>query len=150
MKYILILLLLPIITNSQASVDSAGNIIGYAKSNNPVFTGQVTMPPTVVTTSATGPTVASTGTVTVSMTNPIITCTPTGAMTLNATGGIAGQRMTFIFTTSGVTSFVITFGTNFKSTGTLATGTTTAKIFPVSFLCTNGTQWLETSRTIAQ
>lgn len=92
---------------------------------------------------------ATTGTMTVSMTTSIITCTPTGAITLNASGGVAGQRATFVFTTSGVSSFVITFGTNFIKVGTLATGTTTGKTFCVSFLCTNGTQWVETGRTTA-
>jgi hypothetical protein len=98
----------------------------------------------------TAATSATTGTMTVSMVTPIITITPTAACTFNATGGVTGQRSTFVVTTSGTTSFVLTFGTNFKSTATLATGTTTAKIFTVSFLCTNGTQWVELSRTTAQ
>lgn len=92
---------------------------------------------------------ATTGTMTVNMTTEMITVTPTGACTFNASGGVTGQRITFVITTSGVSSFVLTFGTNFKSVGTLATGTTTAKIFSVSFLCTNAVQWIETSRTIA-
>ncbi len=89
------------------------------------------------------------GTVSVSMVTAVITCTPTGAMTLNFTGGVAGEVTTFIFTTSGVSSFVITFGTNAKSQGTLATGTTTGKVFSVSFRCKDGTTWVETGRTIA-
>ena len=93
---------------------------------------------------------ATTGTMTVNMTTPIITITPSGACTFNGSGGVTGQRATFVVTTSGVSSFVLTWGTNFKSTATLATGTTTAKIFAVSFLCTNGTQWIETGRTAAQ
>lgn len=95
-------------------------------------------------------TTATTGTMTVSMTTPIITITPTGACTFNASGGATAQRITFVVTTSGVTSFNLTFGTNFKTTSTLATGTTTGKIFAVSFLSTNGTQWIETGRTTAQ
>ncbi len=92
---------------------------------------------------------ATTGTISVSMTTEIITCTPTGAMTLNATGGVAGQRVTFIFTTSGVNSFVITFGTGFVKVGTLATGTTSARRFTVSFIF-DGVSWIETGRTAAQ
>ena len=57
--------------------------------------------------------------------------------------------MTFVVTTSGTTSsFTITFGTNFKTTGTLATGTVTAKVFTVSFIG-DGSNMCETSRTTA-
>jgi hypothetical protein len=91
----------------------------------------------------------TTGTITVSMTTSVITITPTGACTFNASGGIAGQRITFVITTSGTTSFTLTWGTNFKTTATLATGTTTAKKFCVSFVCVDGTQWVETGRTAA-
>lgn len=100
--------------------------------------------------SASAPTSATTGTITVNMISSVITCTPTGAMTLNASGGVAGQIITFSFTTSGTTSFVITFGTNFRKTGTLATGTTSARFFTVTFRCLDGTIWSEISRTAAQ
>lgn len=95
---------------------------------------------------------ATTGAMTVNMANgiSIFTITPSGACTLNGSGGVIGTRMSFVITTSGVSSFNITFGTNFKSVGVLATGTTTGKIFAVSFLCTNGVQWVETGRTAAQ
>ena len=85
---------------------------------------------------------------TVSMGTEMITVTPTGACTFNATAGVTGQRITFIISTSGTTSFVLTFGTNFKAVGTLATGTVTAKVFTVSFIY-NGAVWTETGRTIA-
>jgi hypothetical protein len=78
-----------------------------------------------------------------------VTITPTGACTFNASGGKAGARCSFVVTTSGTSSFVLTFGTNFKSVGTLATGTTTAKVFVVSFVCKDGTLWAETGRTAA-
>lgn len=97
----------------------------------------------------TASTSATTGTMTVSMVTPIITITPTNACTFNATGGVTAQRLTFVITTSGASSFTLTWGTNFRSTGTLATGTTTAKIFCVSFIYT-GSVWVETARTIAQ
>ncbi len=91
---------------------------------------------------------ATSGTMTVSMTTEMITITPTNACTFNASGGVTGQRVTFVITTSGVSSFTLTWNTNFRTTGTLATGTTTAKIFCVTFLY-NGSLWLETNRTAA-
>jgi hypothetical protein len=79
----------------------------------------------------------------------VITITPTGACTFNGSGGKAGARCTFYITTSGTSSFTLTWGTNFKTTTTLATGTTTAKVFCVSFVCKDGTTWAETGRTTA-
>lgn len=93
-------------------------------------------------------TTATTGAMTVPMTSEIITITPTGAATFNATGGVAGQRITFVVTTSGTTSFTLTFGTNFRAASTLATGTTTAKKFAINFLF-DGSTWIETGRTAA-
>ena len=100
--------------------------------------------------SASAATSATTGTITVNMTTSVITCTPTGNMTLNASGGVAGQIITFSITTSGTTSFTLTFGTNFRKVGTLATGTTSARFFTVTFRCLDGTIWTEISRTAAQ
>jgi hypothetical protein len=93
---------------------------------------------------------ATTGTMTVNMTTRIITITPTNACTFNASGGTAGQIVTFIITTSGVSSFVLTWGTNFRKTGTLATGTTSARFFAVTFIYIDGTIWQELSRTAVQ
>lgn len=96
-------------------------------------------------------TTATTGTMTVSMTTPIITITPTGACTFNGTGGVVGQEVVFIVTTSGVSSFVLTWGTNYRTTATLSTGTTTAKIFTVTMKCIAATPtWVEIARTTAQ
>lgn len=93
---------------------------------------------------------ATTGTMTVTMNTKLITIVPSGSCTFNGTGGVTGQECIFVITTSGASSFVLTWSTNFKTTATLATGVTTAKIFCVSFICTNGTQWVETGRTAAQ
>lgn len=93
---------------------------------------------------------ATTGTMTVNMTTAVVTITPTGACTFNASGGVTGQITTFAITTSGVTSFVLTWGTNFRKTGTLATGTVSARFFSVSFVCINGTIWQELARTAVQ
>jgi len=91
---------------------------------------------------------ASTGTIAVTMDGSIKTLTPTGACTLNASAGKQGQECTFVITTSGTTSFNITFNTNFKANGVLATGTTTAKTFIFKYIYV-GTTWIEISRTVA-
>ena len=76
------------------------------------------------------------------------------SVTPNATGSFtttvppAGTKCSLIVNTSGVTSFTMTFGTGFKSTGTLATGTVTAKTFTISFI-SDGTSVIETGRTVA-
>lgn len=92
---------------------------------------------------------AATGAMTVPMDASVKTITPSGNCTFNASGGVAGQLVTFVVTTSGTTSRTLTWGTNFKTVGTLATGTVTARTFCVTFRCTNGTQWVEISRTAA-
>lgn len=92
---------------------------------------------------------ATSGTMTVNMVTSVITITPSGACTFNASGGVAGQRVSFIVTTSGTVARVLTFGTNFKAAGTLSTGTVTAKVFQVSFTCKDGTLWVEEGRTAA-
>ena len=98
----------------------------------------------------TGALPATTGTMTATMDRAVLTITPTGACTFNGSGGVAGQLTTFAITTSGVTSFTLTWGTNFRKTGTLATGTTSARFFSVTFRCLDGTVWQEIARTAAQ
>lgn len=78
----------------------------------------------------------------------VATLTPTGNCTLNASGGVNNQIAILIVTTTGTTSFTVTFGTNFKSQGTLATGTVAGKVFTLKFVCNAGT-WSELSRTTA-
>lgn len=60
-----------------------------------------------------------------------------------------GATYRLIVVTSGTTSRTLTFGSNFKSTGTLATGTVTAKTFVLTFTF-DGTNFIECSRTTAQ
>jgi len=91
---------------------------------------------------------ATSGTITVTMDGSYKTITPTGACTFNASGGVPGQRCAFIITTSGTTSYTLTWSTNFKATGTLATGTVSGKKFVVEFIY-DGTLWCECSRTAA-
>lgn len=95
-------------------------------------------------------TAATTGIISVNMNNiNTYNITPTGVCTFNAVGGSGGQSCTFIITTSGTTAFVLTWGTNFKTAGTLSTGIVTGKVFCVTFVCKDGTLWVETSRTTA-
>lgn len=78
------------------------------------------------------------------------TLTPAQDETINAvtTGAISGRTYSLVITTSGTTSRTLTFSTNFKTTGTLATGTTSAKKFVISFIF-DGTTFNEVSRTTA-
>ena len=93
---------------------------------------------------------SSSGTISLDLTiDKILKQTPTGNSTFNATSvGLPGKTLTFVITTSGTTSYTLTFGTGFKSTGTLATGTVTAKVFTVTFV-SDGINYLEVSRTTA-
>ncbi len=74
--------------------------------------------------------------------------TVTAARTLTTTVPAAGTRCAVLILTSGTTSYVVTFGTGFKPTGTLATGTTSARIFVVNFI-SDGTNLYEAGRTAA-
>lgn len=76
-------------------------------------------------------------------------CTPTGSITLTTTGTpLVGVYYYIVYTTSGVSSFVITYSTGFKSTGTLTTGTVSGKVFTMSFI-SDGTNLNEVARTVA-
>lgn len=81
-------------------------------------------------------------------TNPYVKVTPTATATYTTTVPPAGTRCTLLILTSGTSSFTITFGTGFKPTGTLATGTTAARVFVVVFV-SDGTNLYEVSRTVA-
>lgn len=78
------------------------------------------------------------------------TLTPGEDETINAvtTGAVAGRTYSLVITTSGTTSRTLTFSTNFKTTGTLATGTSSAKKFVITFIF-DGTTFTEVSRTTA-
>lgn len=81
---------------------------------------------------------------------PIFAWGPGEAETINATsGGYPDQRLTFIIDTIDTNSRVLTFGTNFRSTGTLTTGATAARRFVLVFV-SDGIVWSEQSRTAAQ
>lgn len=71
----------------------------------------------------------------------------TGNATINAnSSGIAGEEMTIIIGNDATSGKVITFGTNFRSAGTI-TGTA-SKTATIKFI-SDGTAWFETCRTLA-
>jgi hypothetical protein len=74
--------------------------------------------------------------------------TVTANRTLTTTVPVAGSIRTVLILTAGASSFTVTFGTGFKPTATLATGTVAARVFALSFI-SDGTNLYETSRTIA-
>lgn len=74
--------------------------------------------------------------------------TVTAARTLTTTVPAAGVRCSVLILTSGTSSFVVTFGSGFKPVSTLATGTTSGRIFVVSFI-SDGTNLYEFARTAA-
>jgi hypothetical protein len=78
----------------------------------------------------------------------VYSSTPTANVTYTVQATIPGQRVAIIVTTSGTTSYTITFGSGFRSQGTLATGTVTAKVFIIEFI-SDGTNMYEISRTTA-
>jgi hypothetical protein len=81
-------------------------------------------------------------------TNTNTRITVTAARTLTTTVPAAGVRCSVMVLTAATSSYVITFGSGFKPVGTLATGTTTARVFVVNFI-SNGTNLYETGRTAA-
>jgi hypothetical protein len=81
-------------------------------------------------------------------TNSTVKVTPTATATYTTTVPAAGCEAFLIILTSGTTSYTITFGTGFKTTGTLATGTVTAKVFVLEFI-SDGTTLNQVSRTTA-
>lgn len=81
-------------------------------------------------------------------TNNTAKVTPTNNITFTSTVPAAGTHCHVIVLTSGTSSFTCTFGTGFKPTGTLATGTTSARVFVIGFI-SDGTNLYETGRTAA-
>jgi hypothetical protein len=81
-------------------------------------------------------------------TNSSVKVTPNATATYTTTVPAAGNRRTIIILTSGTSSYTITFGTGFKPTGTLATGTSSAKVFVLHWI-SDGTNLYEAGRTAA-
>lgn len=73
--------------------------------------------------------------------------TPTQSCTINAASVPTNHRRIVIHvTTSGTSSYTVTFGSNFRSTGTLATGTVSGVTYTIGFE-SNGVSFFETGRT---
>lgn len=71
-----------------------------------------------------------------------------GTIAATTTGALVGKTYRIKILTSGTSSFTLTFGSNFKTTGTLATGTSDAKTFIMTFVF-DGTNFVEAGRTTA-
>jgi hypothetical protein len=78
----------------------------------------------------------------------VVRVTPNATATYTTTVPPAGAICVLSILTSGTTSYTITFGSGFKTTGTLATGVTSARYFNITFV-SDGTNLIETSRTVA-
>jgi hypothetical protein len=78
----------------------------------------------------------------------VVRVTPNADATYTTTVPGAGAICVLSILTSGTTSYTITFGSGFKSTGTLVTGTVTARYFNITFV-SDGTNLIETARTVA-
>jgi len=82
----------------------------------------------------------------------IYTLTPnaTGTIAMGTIpGGCVGSIVQLVVTTSGSSSYTITFSTNLKSQGTLSTGTSTGMTFVINYLIYSTTSVIEMSRTTA-
>jgi len=80
--------------------------------------------------------------------NKLTTVTISADTTLTTTVPKVGSSAYVIVITSGATSRTVTFGTGFKSTGTLATGTDADRRFVFHFI-SDGANLVEVSRTAA-
>jgi hypothetical protein len=82
-------------------------------------------------------------------TNMAVKVTPTATATYTTTVPAAGVCVRLIILTSGTTSFTITFGTGFKSVGTLATGVTSARVFTIDFISDGTNLYEDGTRSVA-
>lgn len=80
--------------------------------------------------------------------NETVIVTPTATATYTTTSAAAGSVARLIILTSGTSSYTITFGSGFKTTGICTTGTVSARYFVFNFV-SDGTNWIEMSRTVA-
>lgn len=80
--------------------------------------------------------------------NSTVKVTPNANASYTTTVPPAGSSVTLLILTSGTSSYTITFSTGFKSTGTLATGTVSSRVFAIQFV-SDGTNLYEVSRTVA-
>lgn len=126
------------------SVTSSGYAVGAKGSEQEVITNagvvlgnQYDWSSTTATTIELDPEVAN-----------VFTLTTSTNVTMTAASAPEGQLVNLLVTASGTSSRTITFSTNFKTTGTLATGTVDAKVFSLMFVG-DGTNLNEVARTTA-
>lgn len=135
-------------------VDFTPTIVGGSINNTPIGQGTANLGTftTLAATSISDAISALSPGTTVTLTptlGDLFTLTPAQSCTINAASvNTSHQRIVIEVLTSGTTTYTVTFGTHFRSTGTLATGSTTAKKFLVVF-DGDGTEYVETSRTAA-
>lgn len=149
------------------SASVVATITGGAINNTPIGQSTASLGSFTVLNASTSLTVSG-GTISTTLADAIVVLTPSASISVNpALGGLftlvpgqsctlnaasvpaKHQRLVFVFTTSGTSAFTITFGTSFKSTGTLSTGVTSGKVFVVCFEG-DGVNFNEASRTTAE
>ena len=128
------------VKNGGFAVGKKGSEVAVIDANRNVIAKRISSAVSVITPGATPTLNCALG--------DVFTLTPAEAENISASNLTAGQKINIIITTSGTTTYTLTFGTNFKSTGTLATGTVSAKVFVISFV-SDGTNLNETCRTAA-
>lgn len=158
--------ILRMIVLGSASYQGDAVITSGSINNTPIGQSTAAAGAFTVLTASTSLTVSG-ATISTTLADAIVALTPGVAVSLNpALGGLftlvpaqtctinaasvptKHQRIVIVVTTSGTTAYTITFGTSFKSTGTLSTGVTTAKVFVLTFEG-DGTTFNEASRTTA-
>lgn len=135
-----------IITQTQSTYTPT--FVGGSINNTPIGaatpnTGNFTSLSTVVTALTPSATVSVDPTL-----GGVFTLVPAQAENINAASVINGTSIIFVITTSGTTTYNVTFNTNFKSTGVLATGAVSGKVFTIEFIGAGGV-YNEVSRTTA-
>jgi hypothetical protein len=80
-------------------------------------------------------------------TRKVARLSPNSTRTLTTTVAPAGSTATLIIVTAGSTSYTLTFGTGFQTTGNLVTGVISNLTYTVSFV-SDGTNMIETGRTV--
>ena len=123
--------------NQVSLTDGVTGLLPTAKGGSGINTAGIVAPLTYASTIACDMSLGTVFTTT--------TVHATGNATINASNGIAGQRVTFLITNDATTGKTITFGTNFVANGTLVG---TVNLVAVIVFQYNGSSWIEQSRAI--
>lgn len=130
-----------------SNVTGSGNVV---RASGPTITGTLTTAAISGSSYVKGGfTAHAAGTTAMALgTNKAVSVTPNASATLTTTVSPAGSTASIIVVTSGTTSYALTFGTGFITTGVLNTGTVSGKTFVIDFV-SDGTNMIEKSRTTA-